>query len=607
MNDMQEKKKRSRSCRGSRSSDALRCCPEVSGQLRERGKKQPGAVEDIRSSGRVDMLERSALLHRRRGEFGEAIADLRLARSKGQAEVFEEAVDFEALQSDEPGDVTPRRKEALIRRWVSVLRQTRYFEDLQDREMASRAHSMDETHGSPLEEVAKTVRALEFQPGETIFKEGDHGDEFYVVYRGFVNIQKETKNKRTSLQDKKQDVALAEKTRQQRGKVDDDDDKRKKKGGGAEGTSSSSSSESTFLSKKKKKKTKEMAPIIMSPLERRLVENEDLSKAWSSLRAMGGQKVLQAVDSSATVLVRLGPGSGFGEGAIDEGSKRGADAVASTKCVLLMLKGKHYKVITQQLKKIEYEDRERWLRHCAAFDNFRPEEIRVLARRMQVKLWRGGKDSIVLKEGDEVPELYVIKAGVIDLFKALPEASCNNTANIIMPKKQQKAFPEKPFFFVNNTPKNVNDEALSFCPEEPGEWVLQSNWRDADKGLLPLSDKRRTNNSRQMLVGVLGRGQVFGEMAALNPGARSPVTAVALTNVILYTISSQVIDELQLMFHVPLVNFLDASLMLHNPPIAKLAEMHRNRESWQKAKDGVLATVMSKRWIGARRRAMKKE
>lgn len=98
--------------------------------------------------------------------------------------------------------------------------------------------------------------------------------------------------------------------------------------------------------------------------------------------------------------------------------------------------------------------------------------------------------------------------------------------------------------------------------------------------------------------------RVIGELAVLDPRPRSPVTALSLSTVALYTLNKQAIADLELKFHLPFVSFLNRSLTLHNPPYHKLAEYYRKWESWKSAKDRVLSKVMSETWMQARRQVM---
>ncbi|KAH8066833.1 hypothetical protein JL721_8021 [Aureococcus anophagefferens] len=130
---------------------------------------------------------------------------------------------------------------------------------------------------------------------------------------------------------------------------------------------------------------------------------------------------------------------------------------------------------------------------------------------------------------------------------------------------------------------------VSFEAEPPGLWVVQRNWKDlGDHHLFEPGE-----GTVEMLVAVLGSGQVFGELAVLDPNGRTPSSAVAVTNVEVYCLSKQALADVELLFDLPVVNYLNESLMLNNPPHKKLGSYYRNRRAWQDAKGRVLRKVMS--------------
>ncbi|KAJ8603011.1 hypothetical protein CTAYLR_001552 [Chrysophaeum taylorii] len=322
------------------------------------------------------------------------------------------------------------------------------------------------------------------------------------------------------------------------------------------------------------------------------------------------------VTESEIVLVSLAAGDSFGDFALDSAERRptrSADAKTKSACVLLTLTKDDYRTITQEIKELEYAERSRWLRQCAAFDSFSFESLRSLSRHLTVKLY--DPNSVILKQDEEILELAVIKAGVVDLFKAVPESAlCKQKRGTKEASSSHHKPPSLKRTATNallqtiDAPTTETGMQLAvdelYRPEEPGNWVLQRNWREIENQRVFLA---QTCPRRQMLVGVLGRGQLFGELAVLDANSRAPTTAVSLTTVVLYTLTRQVIDDLELRFHVALINFLNRSLVLYNPPDTKLAEYHRNRESWKLAKDKVLAKLMSKRWIDARRDVMRSQ
>lgn len=281
-----------------------------------------------------------------------------------------------------------------------------------------------------------------------------------------------------------------------------------------------------------------------------------------------------AVSKNGKVLTKLGSGDGFGETGIDTG-KRSADATTTCRTILLAIEGDDYRRISVHLKAQEYEERTRWLRQSAAFAKYR--DVDAVARRLKVKLFDAG--SVIAKQDDPVRDFYMVKRGVVDLFKQI--------------KKRRR--------------ERKNETIAA----KESSWVLQRNWRDVERNREECDDDDENGNfddARQVPVGMLGKGQVFGELGILQPGKKSPVTAIALTSVTLYALSvdAAVEEELGLNFHVPLTRFLNRSLMLYNPPHQKLAHYYRERDKWQKSKkkEDALASVMSPSWMARRRRLL---
>ena len=75
---------------------------------------------------------------------------------------------------------------------------------------------------------------------------------------------------------------------------------------------------------------------------------------------------------------------------------------------------------------------------------------------------------------------------------------------------------------------SYNDaDGVMYEAEPPGLWVVQRNWKD----LVDHHIFEDGEGSVEMLVAVLGSGQVFGELAVLDPTGRTPSSAVAVTSV----------------------------------------------------------------------------
>jgi hypothetical protein len=165
--------------------------------------------------------------------------------------------------------------------------------------------------------------------------------------------------------------------------------------------------------------------------------------------------------------------------------------------------------------------------------------------------------------------------------------------------------------------------------EVPGLWVMEKNWRDRlesfDFGANPnatngpaaaaaasmansaASARMNDRSSRYIsnlnnysslttadfTVGVLGSGQVFGELAVLDPEGEvlSPVSAISFTPVELYVFESEALVDVGAAYDSNTTNTLNDSINLHNPPAEKLAYYFRQKYIWEKRKDDLLQNV----------------
>lgn len=123
----------------------------------------------------------------------------------------------------------------------------------------------------------------------------------------------------------------------------------------------------------------------------------------------------------------------------------------------------------------------------------------------------------------------------------------------------------------------------------PRKWLMQRNWTDAAAATSPRLEG--SGDKHELLVGVLGSGELFGELAVLAPNTQSPVVVIAFTNVELLAIDHTVLAEIQALYNVHLVNFLNNSMLMHTPHPEKLAYLFGNRMRWEHEKAKVLQMV----------------
>lgn len=88
----------------------------------------------------------------------------------------------------------------------------------------------------------------------------------------------------------------------------------------------------------------------------------------------------------------------------------------------------------------------------------------------------------------------------------------------------------------------------------------------------------------ELAVGILGSGQVFGELAVLDPTQTSPVSAIASTAVELYCFESDVLAALGARFYGGTMRALLESIALHDPPLDKIGFFFRQKFTWEQHK-----------------------
>lgn len=123
-----------------------------------------------------------------------------------------------------------------------------------------------------------------------------------------------------------------------------------------------------------------------------------------------------------------------------------------------------------------------------------------------------------------------------------------------------------------------------------------------------LSIEEWKDRSIELLVGVLGANQLFGEISVLSPAGQavSPVTVVAYTNIECYVAPRCLLEELGATFDVTMLKALNESIYLYNPHPEKLAHLYGDRRLWEDQKSKVLRGVMPAKWNIAREKLQAK-
>ena len=194
--------------------------------------------------------------------------------------------------------------------------------------------------------------------------------------------------------------------------------------------------------------------------------------------------------------------------------------------------------------------------------------ISQLAARAAVKQF--GANQQILIAGETCKQLFIVKSGLIRILKKIL----------------------KPTSDTSKLPKFDRPDA-TLGTEAPGAWVMDKSWKDrvGDGAIGADSGERQLD----FIVGVLGSGQVFGELSILDPTIPSPVTVVTSTQVEVYSFDSDILIELGARFNHKTMNALNESINVHNPPTDKMAYYFRSKCSWETRKVKLLKQLRSER------------
>eukprot|EP00605_Chrysophyceae_sp_TOSAG23-4_P002620 GSChrysophyteH1.ASY1.ANO1.2892.1 assembled CDS len=257
---------------------------------------------------------------------------------------------------------------------------------------------------------------------------------------------------------------------------------------------------------------------------------------------------------STNVLVRLFRGHTFGETALESsGGVRSAGALASQPTHLLGLHVDIYSKIVGAYKAQIREEVRLVLSSCPAFKELSAEALTTLAKNAIVRSFGSNKE--IIKTGESSKYLYIVKHGLVKLIKPLKKPKVSNI-KVYTPYsgKVQKA-------------------------ETPGLWVLEKSYTTPiDNANGPKRRNPREGkgvDETEFTVGVIASGQIFGELAVLNPGEPSPTTAISSTPCEVFCLDGETVLKLGAKYSKVCMNALTEGITLHNPPAEKLAYFFR--------------------------------
>eukprot|EP00606_Chrysophyceae_sp_TOSAG23-5_P000334 GSChrysophyteH2.ASY1.ANO1.378.1 assembled CDS len=272
---------------------------------------------------------------------------------------------------------------------------------------------------------------------------------------------------------------------------------------------------------------------------------------------------------STNVLVRLFRGHTFGETALEsKGGVRSAGALATQPTHLLGLHVDIYSKIVGAYKEQIRQEVRLVLSSCPAFSELAQEALTTLAKNAIVRSFSSNKE--IIKAGESSKYLYIVKHGLVKLIKTLKKPKVGNI-KVFTPYsgKVQKA-------------------------ETPGLWVLEKSYTT------PMDRAQEKTNSEitllqpdetEFTVGVIASGQIFGELAVLNPGEPSPTTAISSTPCEVFCLDGEAVLKLGAKYSKICMSALTEGITLHNPPAEKLAYFFRAKYVEEKQMKNMLGLM----------------
>ena len=206
---------------------------------------------------------------------------------------------------------------------------------------------------------------------------------------------------------------------------------------------------------------------------------------------------------------------------------------------------------------------------CKVFATWESAHLDRLADHVVVQTF--GANSVLMSRGMPVKKLCIIKRGVLKITKDI-------VAPVVCPGK--------------DSGEAGGAGGPGFDEEGPGLWVLPKNWKDK---LNPPDEGWGGGDMKSFTVGVLGSGQVFGELAVLAPDTPSPTSAVSFTHLEVYCIDSDLILSMGARFNANTINVLNESFNLSNPPVDKISHFHRANVTWENKKKKILNAIVRER------------
>ena len=189
--------------------------------------------------------------------------------------------------------------------------------------------------------------------------------------------------------------------------------------------------------------------------------------------------------------------------------------------------------------------------------------------------------SVILEAGKPVHKLYMIKRGIVKVVKAInkPKVSLKDSLNA---QRGVEIKPKQPVTHLLLLTHSLTHSLIHSLTQ--GLWVLDRNWR----GHLQQEALNKGKDQADFTVGLLGSGQVFGELAVLDPEILSPISIVSYAAVELFCIDSEVLIALGARFNTTTMNVLNEAMNFCNPSGEKFDYYFHGKYTWELQKKKIL-------------------
>ncbi|OQS03588.1 hypothetical protein THRCLA_04098 [Thraustotheca clavata] len=279
-------------------------------------------------------------------------------------------------------------------------------------------------------------------------------------------------------------------------------------------------------------------------------------------------------------LCSLYEGDGFGEPRETKVLRR-ASVMTSDKVHCLVVTHKFYQKIMERHVQVQLEEKCAVLRKCRVFDTCTDEVVQKVAQMSSLLIFQPYR--VIMRAGDMVDKLYVIKRGVCTVTKQLPiEAST----------KQKTQRPNtNPTIKKSKMPMNYD-----------GSWAVDNGWQLTNPRLRSEFTTEEPKETMNVTIATLSTGQVFGEVCILRHNQSSTITVTSDTLLEVLELNQDGLAQLNLKFNSRTMNALQNSFLYHNPPHPKMAHLFGEQATWREEKDRIVQDVMRQISIQSQRK-----